>query len=218
MKMAKKKPAKKVAKKKTSVKKKTKKVRTVKQKAESSSPISSSSRKELINAVFFKDRVVAEKSDASRNLYNQSRFGTLLGSGELQFSFIEALFLLEKGKIVVKEGRKKLTFDKLLKLAEELEPQLWTRYCVFKDLRTRGYVVQTALKFGADFRVYGRGVKPGEDHAKWLVFSVSESQGFTWYDFSAKTRVANSTKKRLLIAVVDRENDVTYYEIRWLRP
>jgi tRNA-intron endonuclease len=218
MKMAKKKPAKKVAKKKTSVKKKTKKVRTVKQKAESSSPISSSSRKELINAVFFKDRVVAEKSDASRNLYNQSRFGTLLGSGELQFSFIEALFLLEKGKIVVKEGRKKLTFDKLLKLAEELEPQLWTRYCVFKDLRTRAYVVQTALKFGADFRVYGRGVKPGEDHAKWLVFSVSESQGFTWYDFSAKTRVANSTKKRLLIAVVDRENDVTYYEIRWLRP
>jgi tRNA-intron endonuclease len=214
--MAKKKPAKKVVKKKTSTKKKEiKRIKIAKKKAESSS---SSPRKELINAVFFKDRVVAEKSDTSRNLYNQSRFGTLLGSGELQFSFIEALFLLEKGKIVVKEGRKKLAFDKLLKLAEELEPQLWTRYCVFKDLRTRGYVVQTALKFGADFRVYGRGVKPGEAHAKWLVFSVSESQGFTWYDFSAKTRVANSTKKRLLIAVVDRENDVTYYEIRWLRP
>ena len=217
--MAKKKPAKKIAKKKTSTKKKeVKKIKLAKKKAETSSPSNSNPKKELINAVFFKDRVVAEKSDTSRNLYNQSRFGTLLGSGELQFSFIEALFLLEKGKIVVKEGRKKLTFDKLLKLAEELEPQLWTRYCVFKDLRTRGYVVQTALKFGADFRVYGRGVKPGEDHAKWLVFSVSESQGFTWYDFSAKTRVANSTKKRLLIAVVDRENDVTYYEIRWLRP
>ncbi|MBW2987418.1 tRNA-intron lyase [Candidatus Woesearchaeota archaeon] len=204
-----------------SVKKTIKKTKTVKKKTAgsgSAKSVSSASKKELINAVFFKDRVVAEKSDASRNLYNQSRFGTLLGNGELQFSFIEALFLLEKGKIQVKEGRKKLTFDKLLKLAEELEPQLWTRYCVFKDLRTRGYIVQTALKFGADFRVYDRGVKPGEDHAKWLVFSVSESQGFTWYDFSAKTRVANSTKKRLLIAVVDRENDVTYYEIRWLRP
>ncbi|MBW3017686.1 tRNA-intron lyase, partial [Candidatus Woesearchaeota archaeon] len=76
----------------------------------------------------------------------------------------------------------------------------------------------TALKFGADFRVYDRGVKPGEDHAKGLVFSVPESQGLTWYEFSSKNRVATSTKKRLLIAIVDQENDVTYYEIRWIRP
>ncbi|MBW3013419.1 tRNA-intron lyase [Candidatus Woesearchaeota archaeon] len=178
----------------------------------------SSTKRKIIKAIFVKDRVIAEKSDASRDLYNQSRFGTLLGTGELQFNTIEALYLLEKGRIELKEGRKKLTFDKFLHIAEELEPQLWTRFCVFKDLRNRGYMIQTALKFGADFRVYDRGVKPGEDHAKWLVFSVPESQGLTWYDFSAKNRVATSTKKRLLIAIVDQENDVTYYEIRWIRP
>ena len=92
------------------------------------------------------------------------------------------------------------------------------RYCVFKDIRDRGYIIKTALKFGADFRVYDRGVKPGEDHAKWVLFPVHESDCLTWYDFAAKTRVAHSTKKKLLIGVVDDEGDVSYWETRWLRP
>jgi tRNA-intron endonuclease len=61
-------------------------------------------------------------------------------------------------------------------------------------------------------------VKPGGGHAKWLVFPVSEDKVLSWYEFAAKNRVATSTKKRLLIGIVDRENDVTYYEIRWMRP
>ena len=92
------------------------------------------------------------------------------------------------------------------------------KFSVFKDLRDRGYVVKTALKFGADFRVYDRGVKPGEDHAKWVVFPVPEGSTTTWHEFAAKNRVAHSTKKRLLIGVVDDEGDVSYWEIRWIRP
>ena len=78
--------------------------------------------------------------------------------------------------------------------------------------------MKTALKFGADFRVYDRGIKPGEDHAKWIVYPVNETSYLTWYEFAAKNRVAHSTKKRLLIAIVDEEGSVTYYEIRWVRP
>ena len=89
---------------------------------------------------------------------------------------------------------------------------------MFKDIRNRGYIVKTALKFGAEFRVYDRGVKPGEDHARWIVYPVKESSTLTWHDFSAKNRVAHSTKKRLMICIVDEENDVTYYEVKWLRP
>jgi tRNA-intron endonuclease len=89
---------------------------------------------------------------------------------------------------------------------------------VFKDLRNRGYIVKTALKFGADFRVYDRGVKPGEDHARWIIYPVHEASGLTWYEFAAKNRVAHSTKKRLMMGIVDDEGDVTYYEIRWVRP
>ena len=111
-----------------------------------------------------------------------------------------------------------LTPEAFLKKIRKIEPQFWTKYCVFRDLRNRGYIVKTALKFGADFRVYERGVKPGEEHAKWVVFPVHEGSVLTWQDFSAKNRVAHSTKKRLLIGIVDDEADVTYYEIRWMRP
>ena len=105
-----------------------------------------------------------------------------------------------------------------MKKASKQEPNFFVRYAVFKDLRERGYVVKTALKFGADFRVYDRGVKPGEDHARWVVYPVSEGSTLTWHEFAAKNRVAHSTKKKLLLAVVDNEGDVSYWESGWLRP
>ena len=115
-------------------------------------------------------------------------------------------------------GRTILNLDKYLKKARKLEPNFWTRYNVYKDMRNRGYIVKTALKFGADFRVYDRGVKPGEDHAKWILYPVLETEMETWYNFSAKNRVAHSTRKKLLIGVVDDEGDVTYYSVSWTKP
>jgi tRNA-intron endonuclease len=132
---------------------------------------------------------------------------------------LEALYLVDKEKVSILDGRGRvLSSDALVAAGKKTDKTLYTKYCVFKDLRTRGYIVKTALKFGADLRVYDRGVKPGEDHAKWIVYPVHESAHMTWYEFAAKNRVAHSTKKRLLIAIVDDEDDVTYYEIKWERP
>jgi len=175
--------------------------------------------KQLIKTTFAQERVLTENSNESRELYNQSRYGNLLEDGRVQLSLIESLYLLEKGKIEISDRRnKKLDFDVFLKKAGKIEPNLWIRYCVFRDIRNRGYIIKTALKFGADFRVYDRGVKPGEDHARWVVYPVHEGSTLTWYEFAAKNRVAHSTKKRLLIGVVDSEGDVSYWEVRWMRP
>jgi tRNA-intron endonuclease len=168
--------------------------------------------------VFARERVITESSDDARDLYGSSCYGTIIEDGKVQLSLLEALYLMEKGRLRVCEGKKLLSFDVFIKKARKVEPNFWIRYCVFKDIRNRGYIIKTALKFGADFRIYDRGVKPGEDHAKWIVYPVHEGEHLTWYDFSAKNRVAHSTKKRLLIGVVDDEGDVTYYEIRWVRP
>jgi len=176
-------------------------------------------KKERCKAVFANERVLADASDESRELYNQSRYGTILESGKLQMSLLEALYLLEKNKIDIRDSRNRaLDFESFLKKATKLEPNFWIRYCVFKDMRNRGYIIKTALKFGADFRVYDRGVKPGEDHARWIIYPVHEGSTLTWYEFAAKNRVAHSTKKRLMMGIVDDEGDVTYYEIKWLRP
>lgn len=170
-----------------------------------------------VNAIFDRERVMVEDEGPAREIYDQSRFGELK-EGKIQYSLVEALYLLEKGKIEIKEGRKKLKPEDFIKKAREFEPKFWIRYCVFRDMRQRGYIVKTALKFGADFRVYDRGIKPGEDHAKWIVYPVHETENMTMYGFAAKNRVAHSTKKRLLLAIVDEENECVYYEIRWVRP
>jgi tRNA-intron endonuclease, archaea type len=175
------------------------------------------STKEPIKAHFVVEKVITEDSDKARELYNQGCYGKLQ-DGKVQLSLLEALFLLEKGKLVVYDRKKILSFEGFLKKVKKIEPKFWIRYCVFKDMRNRGYVIKTALKFGADFRVYERGVKPGEDHAKWIVYPVAEGSTLTWHDFAAKNRVAHSTKKRLMIGIVDDEGDITYYEIRWMRP
>jgi len=174
---------------------------------------------QAVKAIFTKERVLTENSDQAREFYNQSRFGFILADGRVQLSLVEALYLVEKNKMKLCDGRnKEIKFDVFFKKAQKLEPNLWVRYCVFKDIRNRGYIIKTALKFGADFRVYDRGVKPGEDHAKWIVYPVHEASALTWYEFAAKNRVAHSTKKRLLIGIVDEEGSCTYYEVAWKRP
>ena len=167
-------------------------------------------------AVFVGEKVYSNAKEAF-TLYDSSRFGEPR-EGKLFYSVIEAVYLAEKGKIDVYVKNKKLSVNKLMEQAKEIEQNFHTRFIVFRDIRNRGYIVKTALKFGADFRVYNRGVKPGEDHAKWILYPVYESSVLTWHDFAAKNRVAHSTRKNLLIGIVDDEDDVTYYEIKWLRP
>tara|TARA_Y100000310_G_C20648734_1_gene798177 strand:- start:916 stop:1509 length:594 start_codon:yes stop_codon:yes gene_type:complete len=186
---------------------------------EKSDQVKDENANEPINAYLAEERVLTEISDYSRELYNQSRYGTLLDDGKVQLSLIEGAYLIEKKKLIVHNLRNKvIEFDSFIKKAQKLIPSFWIKYCVFKDMRNRGYIIKTALKFGADFRVYDRGVKPGEDHARWVVYPVHEGSSLTWHEFAAKNRVAHSTKKRLLIGIVDEEASVTYYEIAWKRP
>ena len=175
--------------------------------------------KDYVEAYLDELKIITENSDQARALYDQNRYGILLEDGRIQLSLLETLYLLEKKKIILKTIKNRnISFDQAQKKFKGKEKNSGVRYAVFRDLRNRGYIVKTALKFGADFRVYDRGIKPGEDHAKWVVYPSHESQAVTWYEFAAKNRVAHSTKKRLLIGVVDDEGDVSYWEIRWLKP
>jgi len=174
-------------------------------------------KKEKVLANFEDIGVIAEDNPETRSIYDKGRFGEPKRK-KFRYSFVEALYLIEKDMMDVYFGKKLLDFDSYVKKAKRKEPRFWIRYLSYRDMRTRGYVVKTALKFGADFRVYDRGAKPGDDHAKWVMYAVHEGEKFTWHEFSAKNRVAHSTRKNLLISIVDDEDDVTYYQIEWKRP
>ncbi len=161
--------------------------------------------------------IISSNSSEAFSLYSKSRFGERKDD-TVKYSLSEALYLVEKGKMEILSKNKKIPEKELLKKFQRFDKKIQIKYPVFKDLRSKGYVVKTALKFGAEFRVYEKGSKVGEKHAKWIVFTDYESKKLTWHEFSAKNRVAHSTKKNLLIAIVDGEGDVTYYEIKWIKP
>ena len=173
---------------------------------------------EKFNVIFSKGQIFSDKNNEAVALYNKSRYGEYV-EDKIQYSLVEIMLLLEKGRISIKDSKKKIIKKHdFVKLCEKLDKNFSIRYRVFSDLRKRGYVVKTALKFGADFRVYDKGIKPGEDHAKWIVYPLKESEKMTLYEFSAKNRVAHSTRKTLLLAIVDDEGDVSYWNSMWVKP
>lgn len=169
-------------------------------------------------AIFIKSEIIIDDEEAIDEFYSKSYFGKPKDK-KLILSLVEGFYLFEKKKIEIYDYRdKKLSFKLFIKRAVKTEPRFWVRYVVYKDIRTRGYITKTALRFGADFRVYDRGARPGEEHARWLLYCVSEGETFIWQKFAAMNRVAHSTRKRLMISIVDQEADVTYYEVAWKRP
>jgi len=161
--------------------------------------------------------LITSNTKEAANLYGKSRFGEIV-NGKVQYSLVEAMYLVEAKKMEVYEKSKKISMKKFPEKAHDLDKNIQTKFIVFKDLREKGYLVKTGLKFGAEFRVYEKTKKPGQEHAKWILFPVKGCETMTWHDFSAKNRVAHSTKKKLLIAIVDDESDVIYYEVGWTRP
>jgi len=161
--------------------------------------------------------VVTSNAAEAHSLCKKSGFGEP-DEDKIRYSLSESLFLVETKKIEIFSKNKALPKEELLTRFKRIDKKIQIKYIVFKDLRKKGYVVKTALKFGSDFRVYEKGSKPGTKHAKWIVFVDNESKRLTWHEFSAKNRVAHSTRKKLLLAIVDEENSVTYYEVSWVKP
>ena len=157
------------------------------------------------------------KDDRAISLANNKNYGEFKEGREI-YSQVEVLFLVEKNTALLRKSKKIIKFRELIDKLSKKDKKVNINLLVFKDLRGRGYILKTALKFGADFRVYERNQKPGEEHAKWILYCIKESDVLRWQDFAAKNRVAHSTKKKLLVAIVDEENDITYYEVKWLRP
>jgi tRNA-intron endonuclease len=136
------------------------------------------------------------------------------GENNVTLSLEEAAFLLEAGKLVITKGRGKkhvITFEEFLKHSLELVPNFGARYIVYKDLKERGYLVQPA---GVDFWLYSRGAKPEAKPARYFIRILSEREFLAVKDLEGLLDLAHNMRKEPIIAVVDDESDITYYEVK----
>lgn len=167
-----------------------------------------------MNSELSGDLVIVREGNIAK-IHEKSHYGNMTKDG-LELSLIEALYLMEKGKLEINIDSDDVTIEKLIKLIREQGS--FTNYIVFKDLRNRGYIVKTGFKYGSEFRLYERGKSPGDGHSNYLVKVASENSKFMMSDLSSYVRVAHGVNKKLLFAVVDDENDITYYNVEWTRP
>lgn len=170
----------------------------------------------MIDATLISGKVSSNSSEAHA-LFAKSTFGEK-SNQKIIYSNYEALYLSEESKIKVQNFQgKPIERKDLERKFSRIDKNFKTNYSVFKDLRKKGYIVKTALKFGGTFRIYEKGKNIGKSHSKWICFPVDENSKILWQDFTAKNRVAHSTKKNLLIAIVDEENSISYFEISWIK-
>lgn len=160
---------------------------------------------------------LSTNSSEAISLQKKNFFGERI-EDKVKYTFVEGLFLVENKKAEIFSKGKKLSVQEIREKFKRFDKKFSLKYAVYRDLKKKGYIVKTGLKFGADFRTYEKGKNPENSHAKWLVFVEHESSKNSWQDFSAKNRVAHSTKKKLLLAIIDEQEDVLYYEIGWIRP
>jgi len=164
------------------------------------------------------------------NLYEEKGYGKpfpLENPKRLELDLIEATYLLEIGelKIYCMENNKKrmLSLEEMMRIGEKEIKDFHTQYIVYSDLRNKGYLVKTGFKFGAHFRVYEKGVKIKRgpkapfEHTKFVVHAVPEEAAFSLPEMSRAVRLAHNIRATFIWAVVDKENDITYYEIKRIK-
>jgi len=156
-----------------------------------------------------KEKVLLGK-EATEELYEQGYFGRPVDGG-LELSLVEAAYLLDRGRIGVRFEGRNLDFRSFFETATAIEAGFEFRYVVYKDLRERGYYVQPGV---TDFRVYPRGGRPGKTPAEFYVQVISERLPVSLKELVEPTKVARQMRKRLMLAVVDEESDITFYEAR----
>ena len=147
---------------------------------------------------------VCPKEDGTA-LYENSGYGRPDGN-RLKLFPEEALYLAGKGKLTVD----KLDFDSLARKFSEKSGFL-RRFLVYRDIRERGLVIQTGPQ---DFRVFRRGEKPGKGRSQYLIRVLSERDYVDFTAIAADSQSAVNMRKQFVVAVVDDENEITYYEIK----
>jgi len=158
---------------------------------------------------------IDEDNQKAISLNQKSSFGNLDGDN-LELSLIESFYLMENGRLNIFEQNQKLEEDYMRDLIKE--KSIYGKYIVYRDLKNRGYIIKTGFKYGSEFRVYERGKSPGEGHSDYLVKVIHENYDISVLNFSSYVRVSHGVNKSLLLAVVDEEEDITYYKVEWTRP
>jgi tRNA-intron endonuclease len=163
---------------------------------------------EIVDAFIRKGNVFIPNATGLFELRERG-FGDLKGR-KLVLSPYEAFYLIEKGKIQVREkGGKRLELRDLVERFSAGRPEIWIKYLVYRDLRDRGYIVRETKR--VHFEVHGKGA------VRRLIYIIYEGAEASLKVLRSLLRFAVQQKRDLILAVVDRRTDIVYYSLSTLK-
>ncbi len=174
----------------------------------------------------YDDSIIVWELGDSGSLFGDSYYGKPLGVRKprpsefqppIELAPYEALYLEERGQLDVSDANgHTLEHDELVKRLESEYALFNDLYSVYEDLRTKGYIARSGMKFGADFAVYEYG--PGIDHAPFLVQVLPLKRELDPIEIVRAGRLSHSVRKRFVVAAIDpSSSEVTYYAFRWFK-
>ncbi len=180
----------------------------------------------IIEAFYSKrvDHVVLSRSEDAQLLESKG-FG-IRDNDQFYLKDYEVLYLMYSNKLALKDKAKKsskstklgkVNFTDYVSFAMERDENAWTRFLIFRDLRSRGYVVREGFGFPIDFRVYDRG-DYGNKAAKYIVFGLNEGKTMSLSELKKHVDEMSTMGKEAVVAVVERRGEVIYYKIAKWRP
>lgn len=122
----------------------------------------------------------------------------------------EALYLLHSKRLIV-NGHKDISFDALFAMMAKHDKNIMSKFLIYRDLRSRGYVAKEGFGFGNDFRVYERG-EYEKKPAKYVVFGINEGTNVSAGNFYQSIHQIEKMGKEAVIAVIERRGEVIYYK------
>jgi len=166
---------------------------------------------ELARCHFAEGKGTMVGPDADR-VHQQGSVGEFQG-GRLTLTGVEILHLMEREKIELFDlAGKRVEFPSLVEVLSEDDPEVWLRFLLYSDLRRRGYIVKTGYSRGLEYRVYRRGAEVGKEPAKFLVVGLAEGKAVPVQELASIANSAKLSQKDLILAVIDRQGEITYYD------
>lgn len=156
-------------------------------------------------------RALVEKGDKFGEL-EQSGYGEREGK-KLLLKDYEALYLIHTKRLELKDEKgRDVSFEAFAEMSQARSRDAWTKFVIYRDLRSRGYVVKEGFGFGTDLRVYERGEFP-DKAAKFVVFALDEGTKRKVEDLSESVRQIIKMGKEAIVAVIERRGEVIYYRV-----
>ncbi len=169
---------------------------------------------EAISAVYTATGIVVPALNEANSLYQDGYGSMMRDSRVLSLQPFEALYLVERQKvsIIEEQTKERLVFRELLQRFSEDDPDIWTRYIVYRDLRARGFVVKGVEGPDIDFLVYERG-SYGKKMPRYVIYTVWEGSKVPVERLGKVLDDATGSDRILRLAVVDRRGEIVYYTL-----